>query len=470
MLLFCTTLPLREDTTRRDCVQLFAHWVCSSHYYPIDEIDIDQATQGEFEFRQDGFTFLITHYRDQRADVTACRLENLIDNMLWLSDCVYVDSHGSKRVHIQVKCNRYDYSSQLTVAHTPNVVRQFVESGLCRDDGWMPVASEPVWATMDNLSAVAEMMLGQGSNELPVIYLSTDGWDWPLNPEVTARNFSGLAHVIVEKEVGVGQQLKRMTQGKNAYGGYAALYMPHSSLRYLFHRGSYPSARALNDAIRRTLLQCLINRWDSSDYGWDQIRVKQNRQRLEQEASAHESEFAQWIATFDEEDRELHDKIADLTRQLEKAEAEISRLKAQLPADGRKPFFRQGAEPELIVGEYNDLLLSLLNHGRPLYADNSRARLLIDSMLAANPRVGECSRIMTEIKRIFTPGEALNSSMRSDLEHLGFCFIEGTKTHVKMYFRDKRYQFSYPTSPSDVRGGKNKASEMRGILDVEKKI
>lgn len=66
MLLFCTTLPLREDTTRRDCVQLFAHWVCSSHYYPIDEIDIDQATQGEFEFRQDGFTFLITHYRDQR--------------------------------------------------------------------------------------------------------------------------------------------------------------------------------------------------------------------------------------------------------------------------------------------------------------------------------------------------------------------------------------------------------------------
>ena len=468
MLLFCTTLPLREETTRRDCVRLFANWVCSSHFYPIEQIDVDKATESEFEFRQDGFAFLITHYRDAKADVTACRLENPHDNMLWLSDCVYVDAPGGKRVHIQVKCNRYDYSTQMTAARTPNIVRQFVEEGLCRDDGWMPVSAAPVSATMDNLSAVADMMTGQGSNDLPVVYLSTDGWDWPLDPEMSARSFAGLAHVLVEQDAEVGEQLKRMTQGRNAYGGYAALYMPHSELRYLFHRGSYPTARALNDAIRRTLLQCLVNRWDSSDYGWDQIRVKQNRQRLEQEASAHQSEMEGWIDVFDAESQELREKIADLTRQLERAQSEITRLQYRAPASGQKGILQQGAEPEIIQGEYNDLLRSVLTHGRGLYGEDSRPRLLIDALLEANPRVGECGRIMTEIKRIFTPGEAINSSMRSDLEHLGFCFVEGTKTHVKMYFRDKRYQFTYPTSPSDVRGGKNKVSEIRGVLDVEK--
>ncbi|MBQ7848617.1 MAG: hypothetical protein IJ343_02690 [Clostridia bacterium] len=470
MLLFCTTLPLREETTKRECVQLLADWVCGSQFYPIEQIDVDKATQEDFEFQQDGFTYLITHYLDQQADVTACRLENFSNNMLWLSECTYVDTPGNKRLLIQVKCSRSDYSSQLTVAHTPHIVRQFVDSGLCRIDDWLPISSEPVRATMDNLPAVADMMMGRSRNDLPVIYISTDGWDLPLNPEITARNFCGLAHVIVEEDTAVSQQLKQLTRGKNAYGGYIALHMPHSSLRYLFHRGNYHNARALNDGIRRTLMQCLINRWNPSDYSWEQIRAKQNRQRLEQELSQNRSAFEEWFTACDAEDKALHEKIGDLTRQLEKADAEINRLRAQLPADGKRSFFFQGVEPELITGEYNDLLLSMLNHSRTLYADDSRARLLIDSMLASTHRVGDCARIMTEVKRIFSPGEALKSSSRSDLEHLGFCFIEGTKTHVKMYFRHPRYQFTYPTSPSDVRGGKNMVSEIRGRLDVEKKI
>lgn len=470
MLLFCTTLPLKDEATPGSCVQLFSDWVSGSPYYPVFELDVEKATTEEFEFRQDGFAFRITHYHDDTAHVTACRLENFRDNMLWLSDCVYIDAGGSKRAHIQVKCNRYDYSTQIADAKTPNIVKMLVSSGLCRNDDWMPTSAKPIAATMDNLQAVASLMTGQGSHAMPVVYLSSDGWDLPLDPDITARNLAGLAHVLVEQDTSIGQQLMRMTQGRNAYGGYAALYMPGSDNRYLFRRSSYPSARALNDAIRRTLLQCLINRWDSSDFGWEQIRIKQNRQRLEQAAHAHQSEMDGWIEAFDAEGQELRDKINDLTRQLEHANAELSRYHARMPAQEQNGFFGRGSEPELLEGEYNDLLCNVLSYCRRLYPEDSRALTLIDSMLEANPRVGECERIMQEIKRIIGPGEALNGSKRSDLEHLGFRFIDGGKTHIKMYFRDKRYQFAYSTSPSDSRGGKRKVAEIRNRLDVEWKF
>lgn len=470
MLLFCTTLPLTPETTHRDCVSLFADWVCSSPFYPIDSIDVDAATEKEFEFRQDGFAFLITHYQDASARVTACRLENEQDNRLWLSDCIFVDDPSGKRVHILVKCNRYDFSPGSQEVRTPKIVHQFITNGHCRCDGWMPVTAEPIQATLDNLTQVASFMKGEGDNEMPVVYLSTDGWDWGLDPERTAWSLAGLAHVVIEQDPAVGLQLMEMTGGNNAYRGYIAIYLPHSGNRYLFSRSSFPTARALNETIRRTLLQCLINRWDSSNFGWEQLRVKQNRQRLEQETSAHQDEMNSWISVFDEESQELRDKITDLTRQLERVNAELSRYQARMPAQGQNGFFSRGAEPELIDGEYTDLLLNVLSRCRGLYPADSRALCLIDSMLEANPRVGECGRILQEIKRILGPGEALNSSMRSDLEHLGFRFVDGTKTHIKMYFRDKRYQFAYSTSPSDSRGGKRKVAEIRNVLDVEWKV
>lgn len=475
MLLFCTTLPLKAEATQRDCVSLYSQWVCQSRYYPIDAIDVDAAMTGGYEFREGNFAFLITHYRDEKATVSACRLENAQTDKLWLSDCVYVEDAQGKRVHIQVKCNRFDFSAAAPDVHTPNIVRRFIDQGLCRDDDWMPVTSSPLYATKDNVEQVAAFMRGEGRNAMPVVYLSTDGWGWALDPEKTAWNMTGLAHVVVEQEPMVALQLMDLTHGNNAHRGYAAIYMPHSASRYLFNAANYPSPGALNHAIRRTLLQGLVNSWDSSDFGWEQLRLKQNRQRMLEQAASHTQKANEWEELFSSIDAEMAEKdttIEQLRAQLDIATAKLSALESIPDKQKNEGFFSRGEEPEYIEGEYVDLLRNVLTRCRDKYPENSRPVMLIDSMLNANAPVGGCARTLKIIKDVLGEKGELNSSNRSTLRQLGFLFEteHDSHGHEISYFRDPRFRISFACSPSSCRGGNNTFTRIRNMLDVERNI
>ena len=482
MLLFCTTLPLLEGAIQRDCVELFAEWVCQSPYYPLDTLDVDEALERGFEFRQDNFACQITHFKDEKTVITACRLENNQPNGLWLSDCVYVDDPAGARVHIQVKCNRQDFRVATQDVKTPNIVYRFIESGLCRDDGWMPVSASPIRCTEDDLENVARIMRGEGDNRMPVVYLSNDGWGWALDPDKTARNMTGLAHVLVEDDAAFALRLMDMTDGNNAHRGYVAIYMPQNSTRYLFNANSYLTPGALNSAVRRALLQCLVNRWDTSDFGWEQLRPKQNRQRLQEQAATHSLKAAEWEELFTSVDADLKEKeetitrlrvqLEDLQYQLNNANGHLSSLQQRKDGKSSDGFFSRGPEPELVEGEYVDLLRNVLQYCRNLYPGNSHAVMMIDSMLKANERVGMCAKTLKGIKDVLSEKGRLDASKESTLKQLGFRLEKehDSNGHRSSYFVDPRFRFTFACTPSSNRAGKNQFSDIRKVLDVEWKF
>ena len=131
---------------------------------------------------------------------------------------------------------------------------------------------------------------------------------------------------------------------------------------------------------------------------------------------------------------------------------------------------KPGSEAELYPGEATDLLNSILTQVLPKLPPNSRSVALVESLLAANPSTGQCHQLVQNIREVFFDGGRLNSTKKSLLRETGFEILEDGPHYKLIFCGDHRYQFSFPKTPSDTRGGRNNISEMCKRLDVEKKF
>ena len=174
--------------------------------------------------------------------------------------------------------------------------------------------------------------------------------------------------------------------------------------------------------------------------------------------------------TFDQENLSLREQIEELNSEVYSLRAQLDTMRAALNNDSEDAcFYKVGAEPNLYAGERSDLLRSILSQVLSKYDSSSRPYVLIQSMLDANPEVGECDRVMSGVSTIFGGDGRLNKTSKAQLKDLGFT-IEEDGPHYKIVFHDPRYMFTVSKTPSDHREGKNMISQIRSMIDVNRKI
>ncbi len=475
MLVFSTRLPLKPDVSRETCIRLFIEWITKSEHYPMTIIDYDVSSRDDFETAEDGVTFAIRHYRDERVELSACRLSKRGADALWISDCVFLQEGGGKSLLIQLSCDSLLFSAQLPRVHKPYIVRMFVEGGYCRDDAGIPVTDEPLEADGDYFETCAAIMRGEYPNTMPVVYLSADYWDkTALNPGYMARQLSGVAHVFYEKSRATARRLREATGGVNAHSGYVGVYFPGTALCQKHALDNTGDFRRMSAAVIESVWKALVNRLDASLCNWNQILVLQARQRMlrwQGDSAEAKEELAYFMSTFDEENKSLREQIDELNQETYSLQAQLDALRAaSRETKGGEGFFRPGEEQELYPSERSDLLRSILSQVQTRFEKDSRADVLIQSMLDANPRGGECRKTVATVRAVLTGGGRLSGSDKSRLRAAGFVIEEGG-SHLKLTFRgDPRYLFTLACTPSDHRGGSNIVSDICRALDVEKKI
>lgn len=470
MLVFSTRLLLKDHVTQEMCLKLFIEWITGSKHYAINEITYDLSSQDDYRIEQDNAVFSIGHYNDENIKLAACRLENKEAKAVWFNDCIFVDEGHNKAVLIQLNCNLIDYNTQLPDVHKPYIVRKFVDSGYCADDAGLPVLDIPIIANDDTINLISKIMNFETQNKMPVVYVSCDYGDQPkINASFLARQLSGVAHVFLETSRKTSLKLREMTDGKNVHNGYVGIYFPGSYCER-FNVDSFNYYKEAGYAIIDSVWQALINRIDSSVYNWSQIMTLQAKQRMMQMKAANQEELVLYANTFDSENNELRSKIEDLNEQNANLRARLEALQYAVNSEQSGEFLRMGVEPDLYPGEHNDLLRSILTQVQHYYDSTSRAHNIIDALLEANPSVGECKRILSTIKGIFSGGARLKTSDKSKLKDLGFEILEDGASHYKLVFHDSRYMFTVAKTPSDHREGKNLYSDICRVIDIDKKI
>ena len=474
MLVFSTRLPLNDSITRQQILQLCLDWISGSPHYDVHDLHYDPVSLNDADYANDTLNISIRNYTDETCALSAFRLEYTNRTVLWHNDVIFLEQDAEKTLLIQLECDRTDFGADLLVVRKPYLVRMAVEQGLCGTDHMLPVTDTPIPLNEALYPMCAAIMNGTYPNTMPVVYISR-GSNNALNipSTVLAQRLSGMAHVIQEDSYRTAQRLQRDTQGNNVYGGYIGLYFPGSARYQRFIPDFYSSTETLLQEIVNTVRCTLINQAGALHYNWNQIQTLQARQQMrewmEQDAQS-QKDLNLYIENFDRENAQLREQIQLLNSRLLTMTAQRDQLQMQLSKAGGSGLLKRGTESELYPGEATDLLSSVLSQVLPRLAPASRAAVLVQSLLAANPSTGQCHQLLQMIREVFFDGGRLNSTKKSLLRQAGFEILEDGPHYKLIFCGDHRYQFTYPKTPSDVRGGRNNISEMNNRLDVEKKF
>lgn len=476
MLVFSTRLPLKNSVSHDQCLKVFVDWIVGSPHYNIDGLDYNIDSKTDYDYSKGQISISFRYYSEGNTEVSACRLENKEPNVIWYNDCIFVNENGHKTVSIQLNCSRLSFNTPMPRVHKPYIVRQYIENGLCDIDGVLPVSDSACEVVGGYYNLCVQIMNGTLDYSMPVVYISCDSWGRTMiNADSLAKELGGVAHVFVENEYETALRLRDDTDGNNVHLGFVGIYFPKTKYCRRFSANDYIDDKDMSRDIIEAVWGTLNNRLDATKYNWNQIVALQSRQRMvEWQGISRQGkeELDSYILSFDKENDELRSKIEELNSQNYALRSRLDFLKAKFNAeeeDENSTFLHIGKEPTLYPSERNDLLFSILSQVKTRYDEKSRARVLIESILEANPKSGSCAQKVNTVKRIIGKGSKLSKNDRQELTDAGFSFEE-EGPHYKMTFYDPRYMFTIAKTPSDYREGHNLASDICKIIDVEKKI
>lgn len=476
MLVFSTRFPLNDSVGVKECSSLFSDWITGSQHYNIsaEELKYDADYPYCFSCRKDNISIEMLHYNDnQQFEFLACRLTNTEEDSLWVNDCIFMNDNGKKSLLVQLECNNLKYNIKLKSPHKPHIIKMCLENGYCGLDSGIPVADTPLKAE-EYFNECSNIMAGNCNNSMPVVYISFDLFNKPvIDPKKLAKRLSGVAHVFIEQSKDTSLSLRECTSERNVHNGYIGIYYPKSEIHKTFNPEHYYDYMELKKDIIQTVQQSLINRSDAVLFSWDQIINLQARQKMlkwKEISETNKNDLSQFLELSDKELSDKNKMIDDLNRQ-------IYCLQSQLDSQREQNLSVKSEVVPLLVGEENGLykdeikllLISILSQVKDNYPKNSRAYAIIQSLLQVNPHNNACEKIVKTVRQVFSKGEKLGKQSIKLLEDVGFKFISDN-SHKKMVFYDNRYTFTLYNTPSDFREGKNMASDIIKIIDVEKKI
>lgn len=120
---------------------------------------------------------------------------------------------------------------------------------------------------------------------------------------------------------------------------------------------------------------------------------------------------------------------------------------------------RKGTEEEIYPGEIKDIVLSALSNALRTIPENSRSADVIKDIIENNDYEELGKSHADRVKAIMKGYTGMTRKIRTSFEELGFVFTTH-KTHVNAYYGDKRYRVTFAATPSDIRTGKNLASDI----------
>ena len=315
------------------------------------------------------------------------------------------------------------------------------------------------------------MFTKESDNRLPVVLVSRTADDQePLSVAWLASRLKGAAHVLVEKSAQECCGIRAFCGKSEEPFGAVWVYYPSGSVRCkkFCYRSATGNVDARLEMVIRSVIQYGIAQrkdrlmtWNGvigailNDRLMQQIRVRMSEESARKKA---EDEIDKIYDTFDEDLRQLQDKVAELTRSNEALQYENQGLRARYADITASPVIYLGDEEDFYQGEIRDMILSTLEEALSATENGTRKRDVLQDILDNNP----CDHLSEErrqkVKNLFKGYKNLTGAMRQELQRLGIEITEDGKHYKLTYRGDPRYMVTVGKTPSDNRSGSNNAA------------
>ena len=469
MLLFSTMIEIKKTMSRDEFIDLVIEWNRTSTHKEniIPNLIYDGRIPALY-----GTEDLWIEFRDcPELGTIAVRYEKIQDSgAVWDTD--YIFNYEEGRLAIQLSRSYQEdaliYDGKFSA---PYFISLLSEKGFTEPDNDLPVTDSPVYIDQGKIGLLADMINGRRQYRLPVVYVSKrwNGSD-PLNAQSLAYNLKSVAHVLVQEDVSTTDEIRDACDGYNEYNGAVGIYYPNSTKeKFLSFRDSDDSqlfGKVVNRIIRYSNAQAL-----DELYTWDGIRnqilrTELNRKRNELKESNDERDLARqevenYIGAFDDDLRNLLDRIEELEKANNALRAENTGLRARINGQTEAaPMIYYGSESELYPGEIRDIVLEILNDYAGNVTDGSRRQDVLTDILRCNEYKALSKEKENEIRRILKAYSRMDKSTRQALSDWGFEINDDGKHYKMTYYGDSRYTEILGKTPSDGRGNLNSITDI----------
>jgi hypothetical protein len=347
----------------------------------------------------------------------------------------------------------------------PYIIKKIMQNFDIGYDGeYMPVASGAICLKEEDVDIADKIIQCKIGCLMPVVYVSScDDGTHVVDHEGLAEMLSGMAHVVVEPSRRFSFLLKEKSNEKNAYGGAIGIYWPDGVSRWFYVPRSDSESDKIFKMVVVKISESLLSQRDVEGCSWSKIQnVKSTIKR--HEISQHGSnKIDEYILNFDSEIAAKDDEIKDLQQEVNRLNALMYGKISQRQSENSTGLIAVSLD-ELYPGEILDTVLEVLSQGKTNFGSGSRSLMIIEQILQENQMIGNREDYCTTIKNIFKDYRKMTPKIRGELDRCGFQFSEKGKHYKIKFYGDDRYVFSLPKTSSDVKSGKNIASQINNAL------
>ena len=475
MLLFSTVLDLNDFVSPDDFIRLVIEWNDSSTH--TENIVPDIRWQGERTVRYGDDKLWLEFAEYPEKHVLAARHVKITkDGVTWASD--FVVNFSEKRISIQLD-RTYDEDALVMGAafSTPHFITLLIENGFLRDDNNLPVLRTPVYVTDDDLEKYRKVLTGSKTYKLPVVYVSkTSENENPLSVEWLSSRLKGAAHVLVEASAGQCMGIRKLLGKAEEQFGAVRVFYPSETVsrkKYYFRSASGNANDRLEKVIRNVIQYGISQRverlltWQGVSAELLNVQLEKQiviRMNAENARRKAEDEVDKVYETFDEEFRDLQNRVAELTKANEALQYENQGLRAKYATSDASPILYFGDEEEFYHGEIRDMVLGTLDDALVATEKATRKADVLADILENNTYYHLSEERKKRIKDLFKGYKNLTGAMRQELQSLGFEITEAGKHYKVTYGGDQRYMVTVGKTPSDNRSGSNSAALISKVM------
>lgn len=466
MLVFRTVIPLKPVADIQRLIDISVEWIANSPHHQEKLGPALARHKGQRNFSEDlgKEKFECISYSESAAELACILFEYLEeDDKLWRCEVVFKKSPAETVFLISLFCEKRDFKNILDRVQKPHLIKLLDDKVGFAQDGPFATTNTPQCFKSDEVSTAADIINGKFHSFLPCIYVSknTSG-EYNTDIEKVARLLSGVAHVFVEPNIYFSYDLQHKTDGRNPYNGAVGIFFPNGGVRrYLLPSAEFNytiGPKYVFNKIKNSMIFGVV----PEDLSFSAISIRLRQQLLQKKyQEKFEKESDEFFASLEEINVELMEENKRLREENEQLKLQEVHQDAVQPQRG----YLACGHPESYPGQILDFLLEILEAQKKSYPTGTRARAILDALLADNVKVGEKENIIREIKALFRGFRSVNASMESRLKEFGLVIERLKGNHPKLYFKNFPQIFcTLFASGGDHRGGKNLAADIRKQL------
>ena len=467
MLLYSTTLRIKDTLTKDGFVQLVIQWNQSSPHADNVIPDVNWNGERNIRFGNESLWLAIEEYRNK--NIIAVRFEKREeDGAIWDTD--YIMNFDSMKMTIQLD-RGYTEDAQMEDLQfsTPHFISMLIDGGYLMEDNGLSILRQAIVISEENLPLLTDVINGQAHYRLPIVYVSKTVYNHdPVNVSWLCSKLKGAAHVLLQEDKQTNWQIRSLCNDNNEYFGGVGIYFPNGKHRRFLYRTYIGSDNILLNKVTRSVFQymnaqkkALLSTWQGvnnallTDKDESQKAEKAEAELARQKA---ESEVETYIDAFDADNAKLRQQIEELTRANTSLQLENQGLREKLNGIDEVPILFLGDEEEFYQGEIKEMILDAVAEKIKNLGQKTRRWDVLNDVLQNNDYQNVYDERECIVKALFKDYKTLSSSMRQQLLELGFEITEDGKHYRLTYYGDGRYKTTIAKTGSDWREGKNIAS------------